>query len=260
MTKRWQGDRKKDYYYKLAKSEEYRSRASYKLKQLNKKFRLIKRNDAVLDLGAAPGGWMQAAGEIVGRRGIVVGVDLEEIEPFEGENIIPLTGDMRQPRTIERIKEIREEFDAVISDASPDISGVWDVDHFNSVDLARHALGIATNLLKEGGNLLVKVFQGNLLKEFEGKVRKEFETVKTAKPKASRKQSSEVYITGTGLLKTPVRYGDVLEVEVTGTTATGEGIAYSKGFKIIIKDVKTPGTATVKIKKVSRDCARAVRL
>jgi 23S rRNA (uridine2552-2'-O)-methyltransferase len=90
MGKRWQRDRKKDHFYKKAKAEEYRSRASFKLMQLNKKFRLIKRGDRVLDLGAAPGGWMQVAGEVAGEKGGVVGVDLEEIDPFTEENIISI--------------------------------------------------------------------------------------------------------------------------------------------------------------------------
>src|SRR3990172_6459205 len=101
MGKRWQKEKKRDYYYKLAKHEHYRSRASFKLQQLNKRFSLIGKGGRVLDLGAAPGGWMQVAGEAVGEGGLVVGVDLEEIAPFKEEHILFIKGDFTQKGTLE---------------------------------------------------------------------------------------------------------------------------------------------------------------
>jgi 23S rRNA (uridine2552-2'-O)-methyltransferase len=255
MGKRWLGDRKKDYFYKKAKAEEYRSRASFKLMQLNKKFRLIKRGDRVLDLGAAPGGWMQVAGESVGEAGMVIGVDLEEIEPFTGKNIILIQGDMLKEETIEQIKEHSNYFDVVISDASPDISGAWDVDHFNSIDLARHALNSSKQLLKEGGNFLVKVFQGSMTQDFFSEVKRNFEFSKLAKPVASRKQSSEVYIIGKGLLQTPVLRGDIVEVEIVDVGERGDGIGYFEGFKVIVEGGSPNETVRVKIKKVTKNLA-----
>ena len=151
----------KDYYYKKAKKEKYRSRASYKLKQINAKYKLIKNGDKVLDLGAAPGGWTQVAREVVGSNGLVVAVDLQEIKSFENENIIILQGDFTEAKTLERIKDISQSYDVIISDASPKISGVWDIDHFRSIELCENVLKIAKEVLKPGGNLVVKVFQGS---------------------------------------------------------------------------------------------------
>jgi 23S rRNA (uridine2552-2'-O)-methyltransferase len=260
MSKKWQRDRKKDYFYKKAKAEEYRSRASFKLKQLNKKFRLIRRGDCVLDLGAAPGGWMQVAGEIVREKGIVVGVDLAEIEPFTEENIVSIKGDMTLQETINAAKEYSGEFDVVISDASPDISGAWDLDHFNSVDLARHGLNISKQLLKEGGNFLVKVFQGSMTQDFFPEVKRNFEFAKLAKPDASRKQSAEVYIVGKGLLKTPVMRGDIVELEIVDVGERGDGVGYIEEFKIIVEGGRPNETVQVKIKKVSRSLAWGVKV
>jgi 23S rRNA (uridine2552-2'-O)-methyltransferase len=260
MARRWLKEKKRDYYYRKAKSEAYRSRASFKLKQLNKKFGLIKENNSVLDLGAAPGGWMQVAGEVVGRKGVVVGVDIADIEPFKDDNIVSIKGDITKNKTIKLIMEHHSRFDVVVCDASPDISGVWDIDHFNSIELARHALGIATNILKEGGNFLVKVFQGSLTKEFAEEVRREFEFTKITKPKASRQQSSEVYIAGKGLLKAPVKYGDIMEVVVSDKGKRGYGIVFLDGFKVLVKDGAPEEKVKVRIKKVSKDFAKAIKV
>ncbi len=260
MSKKWVKEKKRDYYYKKAKTSGYRSRAAFKLLQLNKKFKAMKKGDRVLDIGAAPGGWMQMAGELVTGRGMVVGVDLVEIEPFTEEHLIPLEGDITDEPTLERIKQISARFDAVICDAAPDISGVWDIDHFNSIDLARHALRTARELLREDGNMLIKVFQGELIKEFADDMKRDFEFVKISKPKASRAQSAEVYIVGKGFLRTPVRYGDELEVAVEGLNPEGEGMAYVDGFKILIKDPGSTKKIKIRIKKVSKKTAWAVKV
>lgn len=139
----------KDYYYKRAKEEGYRARSAYKLKQINEKFRIIKKGSTVVDLGAAPGGWLQVAKELSG--GLVVGVDIENIEPIEG--VTTIKGDITDEETLERIRDaIGGSADVVISDAAPNLSGIWDVDHARSVDLARAALRIAKQLLRPGGN------------------------------------------------------------------------------------------------------------
>lgn len=189
---------RKDYYYKKAKREKYRSRASYKLKQINAKYKLIRRGNKVLDLGAAPGGWTQIAREIVNSNGLVVAIDLQKIKRFEHENVITLQGDFTETETIEKIKGIAQSFDVIISDASPSISGVWDIDHFRSIELCRRVLEIAKEVLKPGGNLLVKVFQGSEINNFVNEVRKNFKYVKITKPKASRKKSAEIYVVAKG--------------------------------------------------------------
>jgi len=188
-------DRKRDYYYKKAKEERYRSRAAYKLLQTVKKYHFIKEGDVVVDLGAAPGGWSQAACKIVGRKGFVLGVDLKSMEPFEEQNVRTMVGDISDPETFRQILEfLPRKADAIVSDASPNISGVWEVDHARQIDLAQKALDVALDTLKPSGNFFVKVFQGDLLDDFTKKVRNHFRTVDVIKPAASRSKSSEMFI------------------------------------------------------------------
>ncbi len=201
MGKRWIRNKKKDYYYKKAKTENYRSRASYKLKQLNRKFRIIKKGDRVLELGSAPGGWTQVAREIVGKEGLIVAVDIEKMEPLGYRNVEVIQGDFTQEETIEKIKEITPYFDVVISDASPNISGVWDIDHFRSIYLCEKVLDIAERFLRPGGNMLFKVFQGEGIEELRAKVKERFKYVKFSKPRASRSGSAEIYVIGRGKAK-----------------------------------------------------------
>jgi len=199
MSKRYIKNRKREYYYKRAKKEKYRSRASYKLIQLNKKFRIIKNGDYVVDLGAAPGGWSQVALEIVGDSGFVVGVDLQRIRPFDQENFIGIKGDFTEDETIAKIGEaLKKKADIILSDASPDISGIWSVDHLRSIKLAEAVLDIAERILKKNGNLLIKVFQGEEFENFLEKIKNNFRIIKTTKPPASRKGSAEMYIAAKG--------------------------------------------------------------
>jgi 23S rRNA (uridine2552-2'-O)-methyltransferase len=188
--------RRKDGYWRKAKKEGYRSRASYKLMQLNKKFGLLKRGDTVLDVGCAPGGWMQVAREVVGESGYVLGIDLQKISPFKEDNVEALQVDITSNNIVTMIRERKEVFDVVISDISPNISGIWDVDHFRSVELSEKALDLAVELLRSRGNFLVKVFQGEAIQEFFEKVKAHFSYTKISSPKASRKSSAEVYVIG----------------------------------------------------------------
>jgi 23S rRNA (uridine2552-2'-O)-methyltransferase len=197
LPKAWVQDRKKDYYYKKAKEEKYRSRASYKLIQAMKKYDFIKYGDVVIDLGAAPGGWIQVAKRIIGNKGFILGVDLKPIEPFPQSYARTIVGDMTEQETLEQILELLpRKADAVISDASPNISGIWEVDHARQIDLAQRALEIVFETLRPNGNFLVKAFQGDLLDDFIKKMKKHFETVKISKPAASRAKSSEIFILG----------------------------------------------------------------
>jgi len=203
LPKAWIQDRKKDYYYKKAKAENYRSRATYKLSQAATKYQFIQRGDVVVDLGAAPGGWIQAARKIAGNRGFVLGVDLKPIAPFPQEYVRTIVGDMTETETLQQILDlIPRKADVVISDASPNISGIWEVDHARQIDLAHQALQIARNILRPSGNFFVKVFEGNMLSDFIKTAEKHFEIVKLIKPKASRAKSSEMYLLAMKL-KTP---------------------------------------------------------
>lgn len=195
MSKKWNQERKQEPYYKMAKKESYHSRASYKLLQLNKKYKVIKKGSYVVDLGAAPGGWSQVALEKAGEEGLVVGVDLQRIKPINEGNFVGIRGDFTKEETIEKIRQIMgRNADVILSDASPQLSGIKDVDQIRSLELAEGVLKIARSLLKTNGSLIIKVFQGeefeNLLKE----IKKEFKTVKTTKPPSSRKKSVEMYV------------------------------------------------------------------
>jgi len=205
LPKAWIQDRKKDYYYQKAKAENYRSRATYKLSQTIMKYHFIQRGDVVVDLGAAPGGWIQAARKIAGNRGFVLGVDLKPIAPFPQEYVRTIIGDMTEPETLQQILEfLPRKADVVISDASPNISGIWEVDHARQIDLAHQALQVALNILRPAGNFFVKVFEGDMLSDFIKTVEKHFEIVKLIKPKASRAKSSEMYLLAMKL-KSPSR-------------------------------------------------------
>jgi len=192
----WLNEKKKDHYYKKAKKENLRSRAAFKLIQLNEKFKfkLIKKGDSVLDLGCAPGGWLKAIKNLVGEKGIVVGVDLQPITPIPQVKFV--LGDITDENTIAEIKEYNSSFDVITSDCSPNVSGNWEVDHARQIYLAEMSLEICQQLLCEGGNFVVKVFQGELFEDFIEKMKQMFEKVIISKPDASRKRSSEIYVVG----------------------------------------------------------------
>jgi len=195
MPRRWLEEHRRDHYYRLAKKEGYRSRAAFKLLQASRKYKLIKRGDAVVDLGAAPGGWIQVATTLVGDKGYVLGVDLNPIEKLDRPNVDTIVADITNPSTLDFIKErLPRRADAVVSDVSQNVSGVWELDHARQIDLARASLRIATSSLRIGGNFLTKAFQGSLLNEFVKEVKRHFKFVKIFKPKASRSSSSEIYI------------------------------------------------------------------
>lgn len=190
--------RRHDFFWKEAKRWGYRSRASFKLIQINERFGVIRKGYKVVDLGAAPGGWLQVAKDIAGKKGVVIGVDLLPIEPIEG--VFTLKKDIRRPDVVNRILEITggDKVDAVLSDASPNLSGNWSWDHGRSIDLAETALGVSDKILKEDGNFVVKVFQGDMYRAFFRTVLTRFERVNAYTPRASRKESAEIYLIGRG--------------------------------------------------------------
>lgn len=184
--------RRKDYYYFKAQKEGYRSRAAYKLKEIANKFKIFEGVTAVLDLCCAPGGWLQVVKEYLGDKGIIIGVDLTKIENIDG--VFFIQGDIRDEKTISKILEITNKVDLVLSDCSPKVSGVWSLDHERQMQLARTSLNVAKKLLRRGGHIVLKAFQGS---EYEGLIReigRFFRKVYTTKPTASRKQSAEMYI------------------------------------------------------------------
>lgn len=244
----------RDHYYRLAKEEGYRARSAYKLLQINEKFHIIKRGDAVVDLGAAPGGWLQVAAKLSG--GIVVGVDIEEILPIPG--VVTIQADITEERTVELVKDaLGGEADVVICDAAPNLTGAWDMDHAVSVDLARSALKMAKKILKPKGNFAVKVFQGDLFLDFLNDVRREFSSVQAHSPPASRKESAETYVVAKKMLTAPVRKGDMLDVQIESTGSSGDGVAMVEGFAIIVRKSQLGERLRIKIDAVKPNFAFA---
>lgn len=189
----------KDAFYRKAKKEGFRSRAAYKLLELNRRFRLISPGDRVVDLGAAPGGWLQVAARLAGRAGKVIGVDLQPIEPVGQQNVMLLQGDIFSLETEDKLKGISAcGVDCVLSDLSPRLSGIRDADISRSIELARGALRLACRLLRPGGNFLVKSFVGDELGDFAQELSECFDTVQRTRPEATRKGSSEIYLCAKG--------------------------------------------------------------
>jgi 23S rRNA (uridine2552-2'-O)-methyltransferase len=198
----WLRRRKKDQFHRLARKKGFRSRASFKLLQIAKKYQFIKLRDRVLDLGAAPGGWLQAARQLAGEQGQVLGVDREPIDSLPYPNVSTLIGDVTEPSVIDQIEsKAGLGFDVVLSDLSPDVSGVWEVDQARQIELARSALRIAQLVLRPSGNMLVKVFQGSELEDFRAEMKHCFQTLRIVKPPASRPESAELYFLGLGLVR-----------------------------------------------------------
>lgn len=184
----------RDTYYKKAKQEGYRSRAAYKLLELQQRFRIFRTGQLVVDLGAAPGGWIQVAAKLVGPSGKVIGVDLQPIAPFHQKNIIVLHADITAAETEQRIMEyLGRPADSVMSDLAPKLTGIRDTDEARSLDLNRTALEVTKRLLRPGGSFLIKSFVSEELRMFSTELDRQFGSVQRTRPDASRKGSSEIY-------------------------------------------------------------------
>jgi 23S rRNA (uridine2552-2'-O)-methyltransferase len=197
----WMRRHLRDPYVKQAVSQGYRSRAAFKLQELNARERLIRPGMRIVDLGAAPGGWSQVAAQLAGPSGFVVAVDLQSMEQVHGVSLI--RGDVREPGVQASIEQglAGRQADLVLSDMAPNLSGVRSVDEARSQELAQLALDCARRLLKPGGTLLVKVFHGSGLDAVIRQMKGAFAEVGFRKPPASRSDSSEVYVVCRGLLR-----------------------------------------------------------
>jgi 23S rRNA (uridine2552-2'-O)-methyltransferase len=186
-------DARRDQYRRLAKDQGYRARSAFKLLQMNRSYNIIKKGDKVVDLGCAPGGWLQVAVKEVRSSGKVIGVDLKPVTPVTGAII--LQGSIEDQNILSKIAEILGcKADVVLSDLAPNVSGVWDIDHARQISLSMIALRFAQNVLRIGGSSVFKVFEGEMLEEFRSELRKSFAKVLLNKPSASRQESSELYI------------------------------------------------------------------
>ena len=199
MHERWLEERHHEYYYKLAKKMDYRSRASFKLMQIDDRFNIFHDGDRVVDLGAAPGGWLQVAKERVGEKGFVIGVDLRPIKPLEG--VPTIVGDITDDATMKRLLDMFEgEADVIISDMAPNICGHYSTDHARSIDLCTYAINVCDRILKKNGKLVMKVFYGDMFNSLLRELERRFKSVKVHSPDASRPTSSEVYVISKGFL------------------------------------------------------------
>ena len=186
-------DARRDQYRRLAKDHGYRARSAYKLLQMNRSYNILKRGDKVVDLGCAPGGWLQVAVKEVRSSGKVIGIDLKPVTPVDGAVI--LQGSIEDSNMLSKISEILGcKADVVLSDLAPNVSGVWDIDHARQISLSTIALRFAQHVLRIGGSSVFKVFEGDMLEEFRSELRRSFGKVLLNKPSASRQESSELYI------------------------------------------------------------------
>lgn len=186
---------RRDQYRKLAKQQGYRSRAAFKLLQLNKSYKIIKNSDKVVEFGCAPGGWIQVATQLVGPSGFVLGLDLKEINPLAGASFIK--GSIDDPLLTEILLQtvgLNDKFDVVLSDMSPNVSGIWEIDHERQISLTKHALHVSIRILERRGNAIFKMFQGVSTRSFVNELAEHFALVKLSKPPASRQESSELYV------------------------------------------------------------------
>ncbi|RMG54148.1 MAG: 23S rRNA (uridine(2552)-2'-O)-methyltransferase RlmE [Gammaproteobacteria bacterium] len=197
-SRKWLDEHFRDEYVQRAQQEGYRSRAVYKLLEIQKRDRLLKPGMTVVDLGAAPGGWSEVARDLVGRHGRVIATDILPMDPIEGVDFVQ--GDFREDAVLEQLRNLigGQPVDVVLSDMAPNLSGMSAVDQPRAMYLVELALDLAREILKPGGDLLVKVFQGEGSEAYFRDLRKEFDRLLIRKPRASRPRSREVYALARG--------------------------------------------------------------
>ncbi len=197
-SQRWLSEHFSDEYVKLAQQRGYRSRAVFKLEEIDSRDRLIRPGLSVVDLGAAPGGWSQYVAEKIGKRGKIIALDILPVEAIPGVEIIE--GDFQDEQVFDQLLKTLEgkEVDLVLSDMAPNMSGTRVVDQPRAMYLAELALDMARQVLKPGGAFVTKLFMGAGFDEYQRDARKSFASVANRKPKASRDRSREVYLVGKG--------------------------------------------------------------
>ena len=263
----------RDHYYNRAKQEGYRARSAYKLRQLDDTAGLLGEGSTVVDLGAAPGGWLQVAAERVGERGTIVGVDRQRIDPLDdpAATVEYVRGDLTEDETVERVIErvggggsdggdAGGPVDVVISDVAPNMTGEYELDHARSVHLARQAVTVGHEVLAAGGDLAVKVFDGSDLADLEADLEADFEYVRQVRPDASRDSSSELYLVAKGFLTAPVREGDRLTVEIVDVGSEGDGVAKVEDYTLFVPGTETGETVEVRVDEVKPNYGFAQRV
>jgi len=194
----------KDFYFRKAKKAGLRARSAFKIDEILHRQKLLRKGEAVLDLGAAPGGFLQILAEVVGETGLVVGVDLEPIRPLGKAWVKTAVVDLLAPEAIGQIRALSQKpFDLVTSDMAPKTIGIKVTDEARSLDLCRMAMRTADELLKLGGSFVTKVFMGGDFTLFRDEVKRRYTRVEIVKPKATREHSCEVFVVGKGFLGKP---------------------------------------------------------
>lgn len=198
-SKRWLQEHHRDAYVLKAREQGYRSRAVFKLEQIQQKDRVLKAGQFVLDLGAAPGGWSEYASRILGDKGRIIALDLLPIEPIAGVEVVQ--GDFTAQETLDRLLALTggRQFDLVLSDMAPNLSGMESVDQPKSIRLAELAFDLARECLSPGGVFVSKLFQGAGFDDLVSQLRATFASVKLRKPDSSRSRSNEIYAVCRGL-------------------------------------------------------------
>lgn len=191
-SKAWLRRHVTDPYVRKAKDEGYRSRAAFKLQEIDAKEKILRKGQTIVDLGAAPGGWSQVAVQKAGPSGKVIAIDLLDIAPISGVTV--LKGDFRE-KFPEGVKA-----DVILSDLSPNLSGIANVDQARALELALAAIGFCRKALKPDGVFVAKAFQGEAFEDLRGRLKEMFTNVKVVKPSASRGESRETYVVARGLL------------------------------------------------------------
>jgi 23S rRNA (uridine2552-2'-O)-methyltransferase len=195
---RWLAEHAADPYVKRAHEEGWRSRAAFKLEEIQQSDRLLRPGMTIVDLGAAPGGWSQYAARLLQGQGRIIALDILPMPAIPGVEFIE--GDFSSEEVFERLLAAlgEEKVDLVMSDMAPNMMGIADVDHARSMNLVDLAVDFAERTLRPGGALLIKVFQGREFQPLLTKLRRHYESVKLRKPKASRARSPEVYVLARG--------------------------------------------------------------
>lgn len=190
---------RKDVHYRRAREAGFRARSAYKLIELADRYPLLRPGDAVVDLGAWPGAWMQVAAERVGPGGRVVGVDLERVEPLGASHALAIVGDVRDPSVIAELRAaLGGRAGVVLSDLAPKLTGIRDTDEARGAELVAAAIQAVRLLLRPGGRLLLKLFMNAELPATLETLRGLFDQVKTTRPEATRRGSSELYLIAMG--------------------------------------------------------------
>ena len=199
ISKNWLYKQKKDPFFKLSKIQGYRSRSAYKLIEMNEKFKFIKKNSLLLDLGSSPGGWSQVAKKEI-LKGKILAVDIKNMEKINNVNFIE--GDFRDQKTYKKIMlYFPSKIDIVLSDMAANTSGNKTLDSYRTGELCLNAMDLAIKILKEDGVFLAKIFMGEIYNEINEKAKNSFKRIVKYKPLSSKKESKEIYIFCKGILK-----------------------------------------------------------